>query len=793
MAELCFLAGVRVVDLSTGIAGAYATKLLADAGADVVKVEGPEGDPLRRWTAPGVDAGGADGALFRFLHLGKRSVVGAPGEPEVEALVRGADIVVLSGPPFAYDGERLAGAEPGLVVVSISPWGRGGSWESRPWSELTVQAECGSLAGRGPLDRPPVQAGGRIAEWAAGAYAAPAALAALRRARATGRGAHVDVAMVSVMCMCTNLFADLTYRLIGMVPPMPARWVELPSIEPTADGWVGFNTNAAQQFHDFCLLIERPDFAEDPEMTTFLGRAARAAEWNEAVWAWTRRHTTDEIVERAALLRIPVAPIGNGATLPGHPHLVARDVYVSEPGGTFRHPRPPFLFDGRRLPPPRRMAPLLGEHTGRIEPHQRPAGPGPQGTPAADHLPFAGLKVLDATCWWAGPAATQFLAGLGAEVVHLESIQRPDGMRMAGAAAFIGRDRWWELSQFFLSINVNKAGVTLDLSRPAGRELAERLVAWADVVVENYTPRVFEQFGLTWDAIRQINPGAIFVRMPAFGLDGPWRDRVGFAQTVEQFSGLAWVTGYPDGPPLIPRGPCDPVGGMHAAFAVQLALIERERTGAGMLVEVPLVECALNVAAEQVVVHSAYGTLLERMGNRSWGAAPQGVYACRGEEAWLALSVLTDAQWRGLRAALGDPAWARDPVLDGFPGRWAAHDVLDGHLAAWAATVDLEEAVARLLAHGVPAAAAADPRTIAGHPRLAELGLFEPVAHPVAGEHPVMVVPLRFPGVGRWAREPAPTLGQHNHEVLSRICGLNPDEIAALEADGVIGTRPVGL
>jgi crotonobetainyl-CoA:carnitine CoA-transferase CaiB-like acyl-CoA transferase len=592
------------------------------------------------------------------------------------------------------------------------------------------------------------------------------------------------------MCVCTNLFADLTYRLIGMVPPVPARWVELPSIEPTADGWVGFNTNAAQQFRDFCLLIGRPEFADDPEMSTFLGRAARAAEWNEAVHAWTRRHTTAEIVEQAALLRIPVAPIGNGATLPGHEHLVARGIYVAEPGGEFRHPRPPFLFDGRRLPPPRRLAPRLGEHTGRIEPRDRPS---PVETPApTEPMPFAGLRILDATCWWAGPAATQFFAGLGAEVVHLESIQRPDGMRVAGAAAFVGRDQWWELSQFFLSINVNKLGTTLDLSRPAGRAVAERLVAWADVVVENYTPRVFEQFGLTWDAIRSINPRAVFVRMPAFGLDGPWRDRVGFAQTVEQFSGLAWVTGYPDGPPVIPRGPCDPIGGMHAAFAVQLALLERERTGAGMLVEVPLVECALNVAAEQVVTHSAYGTLLGRTDNRSWGAAPQGVYACRGEEAWLALSVQTDDQWRGLRAALGDPAWAADPALDRFPGRWAAHDEIDRHLAAWAAGLDLDEAVDRLLTHGVPAAAAADPRTISTHPRLAELGLFETVTHPVAGTHPVMGVPVRFPGVDRWVRAPAPTLGEHNASVLGRICGLSPDEIAALEAEGVIGTRPVG-
>ena len=657
------LSDIRVLDFSTGIAGAYTTKLFADAGADVVKVEPPGGDPLRRWSASGAALGDADGPLFRFLNASKRSVVATADDDAVRVLAEGADLVVESnGPgPGAFDVAGWRERDPALVVVSISPRGLTGPWTSRPSTEFILQAECGSIGGRGPLDKPPVQAGGRIAEWAAGVYAGAPALAAIRHARATGQGAHIDVSQLEAMLIATNLFGDLNQSLNGR-PPLagPARWVELPSIEPTADGWVGFNTNAMQMFHDFLALIERPDWLEDSEMLTFPGRMKHLAEWNAAVHAFTTKHTTDEVVELASLMRIPVAQVNSGRTVLEHEQFVARDVFVDGADGDFRQPRPPYLIAGASPAPPR-PAPKLGEHSGRIEARTRPApaatAPAPQPV-----LPFKGLKVLDVTCWWAGPAVTQLFAMLGAEVLHVEAIQRPDGMRLAAAGTFLDRDRWWEHSFFFLSINENKRDLTLDLNRPEGIALLERLIAGSDIVAENYTPRVVENFGLGWERVHELNPQAIMLRMPAFGLTGPWRDRVGFAQTMEQISGLAYVTGYPDGPPIIPRGPCDPLGGMHGAFALMVALAEREATGEGLLVEAPLVESALQLAAEQVVEYTATGTVLERSGNHSPGVAPQGVYACEGAEQWLALSIETDAQWTALGRRARPPRMGARPV-----------------------------------------------------------------------------------------------------------------------------------
>jgi crotonobetainyl-CoA:carnitine CoA-transferase CaiB-like acyl-CoA transferase len=786
------LSDIRVVDFSTGISGAYATKLFADAGADVVKVEPPDGDPLRRWSASGADLGGADGPLFRFLNSSKRSIVGSADDPDVRALAEGADLVVESnGPgPGAFDVAGWRARDPQLVVVSISPRGLTGPWVDRPSTEFTLQAECGSIGGRGPLGKPPVQAGGKIAEWAAGVYAGPPALAAIRHARATGQGAHIDVSQLEAMLIATNLFGDLNQSLNGR-PPLsgPSRWIELPSIEPTRDGWVGFNTNAMQMFHDFLVLIERPDWLEDPEMSTFPGRMKRLAEWNAAVHAWTEKRTTDEVVEAASLMRIPVAQVNSGKSVLEHEQFVARGVFVDGADGGFRQPRPPYLIEGSPHDAPR-PAPKLGEHTGRIEARDRPAPVAPATAPQPV-LPFKGLKILDLTCWWAGPAVTQLFAMLGAEVLHVEAVQRPDGMRLAAAGTFLDRDRWWEYSFFFLSINENKRDLTIDLNRPEGIKLVEQLVRESDIVAENYTPRVVENFGLGWDRVQRLNPQAVMLRMPAFGLTGPWRDRVGFAQTMEQISGLAYITGYQDGPPIIPRGPCDPLGGMHGAFALMVALAERDARGEGVLVEAPLVESALQLSAEQVVEYTATGTLLERSGNHSPGVAPQGVYACAGAEQWLALSIATDEQWAALVDALDRPGWATDPALATAAGRVAAQERLDAELAAWAAPRDLASTVEALLGRGVPAAAVADPRSISTNPQVAARGLYEQSTHPVVGTHPISTMPFKWSGIDRWIHTPAPTLGQHNAEVLREL-GLSDDEIAKAEADALIGDRLPG-
>jgi crotonobetainyl-CoA:carnitine CoA-transferase CaiB-like acyl-CoA transferase len=399
------------------------------------------------------------------------------------------------------------------------------------------------------------------------------------------------------------------------------------------------------------------------------------------------------------------------------------------------------------------------------------------------------------TTFWAGPSCTHALAMLGAELIHLESTPRPDGTRLiAGIPATV--DRWWERSPIFSALNTNKKSVTLDFQTERGRELLRKLIPTCDVIVENFTPRVIDQLGLDFETVRSLRDDIVMVRMPGFGLDGPWKEHPAFAYIIEDATGLSWLTGYPDRNPFEPYSVGDPNAGVHALSALMLALEHRRQTGRGVLVEAAMVDAALNIAAEQVIEHSAYGALLQRNGNRGPAAAPQNIYQCEGidefgrADCWVAIAVTDDQQWAALCEALGRPAWAVDPRLADAEGRRAQHDLIDERLTEWCAPRTGDEIVELLWPAGVPVAKVMQPHRQTELAQLRERGFFEYVGHPVNIAAPHSTLPVRLAtGPSTFHRAPAPLLGEHNREVLGAL-GLTDDELAALEADGVIGTAP---
>jgi len=781
---------LRVIDASGGIAGSYCSKLFADAGADVILLEPAAGHPLRGWSASGAELGGEDAALFRYLNASKRS---ATDGADTGGLIAGADLLIEDSDARASERRALRERHPGLVILTITPFGISGPLAGRPATDFTIQAESGSIGARGRPGKEPYQAAGGISGWTGGSFAAAAALAAVRRARATGCGEHIDFSLHEVTALVTNCYLDLMWGILGRPPVVGSLPnLETPSIERTRDGFVGFTTYTAQQMSDFLLMIGRDDLRTSGEFDQFAQRLGRLDEWEKIVHAYTKSHTTDEIVASAQLLRIPVAPIGNGRTVLEHEQLVARGVFVQDPSGGFSRPLPPYRIDGQRPAPPRR-APRPGEHDGRIEPRE-PADRhrlGADGS-GASKLPLADVKIIDATTWWAGPIATQMLSMLGADVIHVESIQRVDGARSVGGTFAARHDAWWECSFIFLSANANKRGITLDLSQPKGLEIFAELIGAADALVENFSPRVMEGFGISWEQVQQWNPRCHYVRMPAFGLDGPWRENVGFAATMEQMAGLSWLTGHVDDQPRIQRGPCDPLAGMHAAFALLVAMAEREHSGRGHFVECAMLEAALNVTAEQVIEYTAYGQLMERQGNRSPDAAPQGLFACRGHCAespqWLALSVVSASQWRALVEWLGGPDWAA-AIGSTLRERRDHQHAIEPRLRGVFGERDRERCLADLLAAGVPAAPVVDPRALASHPQFVARGFLEELEHPIVGRQATMSAPFRFASVEHWLERAAPTLGQHNVEILSGL-GYSPIEIEQLAAEKVIGDWP---
>ena len=483
---------------------------------------------------------------------------------------------------------------------------------------------------------------------------------------------------------------------------------------------------------------------------------------------------------------MPVAPVNSGADVTSFSHLVERGVFVEDPTGEFRMPRRPWIIGGEP-PPPARPSPVLDQHKGDVAPHvrQRPAtDPG-----AVIQLPLEGIRVLDLTNWWAGPFGTGVLAALGAEVIHIESPTRIDGMRTTGGRITTEGD-WWELSSHFLSVNANKLGVALDLRTTQGQSLLGQLIDCSDLLVENFTPRVLEKFGVTWEEVHERNPACSLIRMPAFGLSGPWRDHTGFAQTMEQVSGLAWLTGHRNDQPRVQGGPSDPNAGLHGAFAALVALATRDVAGRGVLIEVPMVESALNAAAELVIEHTANCATLERMGNRAPSVAPQGLYRCLGSDSWLAISVESDDQWQRLYRVLGEPAWAGIPRLETLEGRLREHDSLDRYLSEWAATKDGRATAEVLLAAGVPAASARDPRALYDHPQFVYRKFHETFEHTTVGARLAPTLPFRFKSVTGWIRCPAPRFGEHNRAVLRDLLDLPETTIEDFETLGVIADRP---
>jgi crotonobetainyl-CoA:carnitine CoA-transferase CaiB-like acyl-CoA transferase len=788
------LDGLRVVEVSEGIAGLYAAKLLGDHGAEVVKVERPGGDPLRTWSAATPDdPTPTTSALFHLLAGGRRSIT-ATDPDRVARVLAWADIVLVGdgGAALVDDATLAAHRRPDACVVRISPYGGDGPLAGHAADELLLQAWSGLMSGCGTTTTPPLQMGVGHGRWATGAIAGLAALAAHADAQRTGQGVDFEVTALEVMAVCLNNYPALYRQFTGNVSYM-SRSGDWPQVVRCKDGWIGLCIFTAQQWADFAAMIGRPELGDDVRLNSMGGRARNRELAEAVIRPWLDEHTPAEIHELGGLFRVPVAFVGNGRDVLSMEHFVAREVFVDHPAG-FRQPRSPFRM-GATSVRGSRLAPEVGADDAAPDlamPVPATAGAtgatvsvSAGGAAGSGRRPLDGVTVVDLTAFWAGPAATHLLATLGADVVKIEAPKRPDGMRFATVRGADDPD-WMEYGPTFHGTNPAKRSVTIDFSVPEGREVLLRLVERADVVVENFTPRVMVNAGLGYEDLRARRPDVVMLRMPAFGLDGPWRDHSGFAQTMEQTTGIAWLTGTPEVDPLV-RSTIDPIAGIHGAFAVIAALEHRRRTGEGQLIEMPMSDVALNVAAEPIVTWSAYGHLLERQGNRGAGGAPQGAYRCAGDDEWVAISVRTDDEWHALVGALGAPAWTADPELATRAGRRAHHDDIDAHLTDWTAALDPAAAVAMLDAAGVPAAVVWPQMRQDELPQLAERGFTQWLDHPLAGPVGHPGTGLRSPQLDLSYRAPAPMVGQHTVEVLTELLGLGADELDALTECGAIG------
>ncbi|BCQ08023.1 CoA transferase [Mycobacterium heckeshornense] len=788
------LAGIRVVEFGTEITAPYCTKLLRDLGAEVYKVESPAGDPLRRWGpfpygVPDPDRCG----LYEYLNAGKRGVTldftRQSHAMKARELIAEADILVENLPSGMVDrwgmnNDSLLRMNPRLVVVRISDFGREGPLHDRQTTSLTLQAASGWVNTR-EFGRPPVQAGARIPEYVAGGYAALGALTALRIARGVASQlVEVDVSTFESLLSALPYPMLMAERLKRLGLPTNTRAAPMLGIMRAADGWVGINCLTGQHWLDVCAMVGLPEFGE--HQLAIMSGGPERDEFFAKVQPWLDEQTVAEIVELSQAMRIPAAPVTDGASILSCPQYSERGFFIYGGSESWRFCRPGAPFRLSKTPPAAPgCAPRLGDMTAddtSVVKHAKSVDPS-----INTALPFAGLKILDLSTFWAGAYLTCYLGALGADVIKVESIQRPDGHRFSGALLREGDD-WYERGPLWQGTNLNKRDLTLDLNSTRGREIAMRLAANADVVVENFSPRVIENFGLDYDSVAAVNPDIIMVRMPGFGLHGPWRDYVGWALNIEQLSGMAAVTGYPDGPPCSLQGPADPIAGVHAGIALLAALNHRDRSGEGQLIEVAQIEVGAAVTAEPIIEYSLTGVVSPREGNRHRSYA-QGVYPTRVADEWVALSVRDDTDWAALVEAMGAPQLGADERFASARRRRDNHDEFDEVVSRWTRTLSADEVVEAATAGGVPAERVLTPDRMYESAQLEARGYYESIDHPITGTHRYPGWPFRItPGPPRHHRLPPPTLGQHNAEILKGL-GVTDEALVELENQRVIGQR----
>ncbi len=793
------LSELRVVEIGSGDALGYCGKLFSDFGADVIKIEPPGGDPARK-LAPTVDAGDGrrESAVFAWLNTNKRSVTaGLNHSADVEKirkLLASADLLLDARHPSDIGASQLSHdslqqSEPGLAITAFSWFGEHGPYRDYAATDSVCRSLAGLVKLVGPIEGPPVlPRDGQVGVVAGLTAFIPslASLYGLQGARRFAVSAHEAMLQISEFDTGLALEAGFTRPRIGI--NRFGRGFPVGNFA-TKDGWLGVTVVTPAQWVAFCEMIGLPELGPDPRYSATADRYLHAEELKRIIEPVLMHRTASEWFEQGIELRLPLAIV------PDMRELLAQQVHRDR--GAFAPVKiGEASFDAPVLPqhltrsPPKAngRAPFAGgSNSEALPPHQRRAT---RAAGAQDPLPLRGLRIIDLTMGWAGPTATRQMGDLGADIIKVESCQYPDWFRGTDPRGPYHPERTYEKTYWFQMNNRNKRGITLDLTSGIGLSLLKRLLADADAVIDNYAADVLPRLGLDAAAMLKINPRLVVVTMPAFGMRGAWSGVRAYGSTLEQASGLPSVTGREGDPPTMLHAALgDPVGGLNAAAALMLGFMHQKKSGEGQHIDLSQVECMLPMLAPSIIEQSATGATGPRIGNRHPVYVPNGCFPCIGEDQWITLAVRSDEEWRSLCDIMHRPDLAADPALATAEGRRAEEDRIELAIRHWTATVRPDLAMVTLQAAKIPAGVARLPMDLPGDPHLMKVGHWQPVDRPFMGPHLLPSVAYREGDAELpYAIERlAPTLGQHNEEVLGGVLGLSDREIANLRDAGIIG------
>jgi crotonobetainyl-CoA:carnitine CoA-transferase CaiB-like acyl-CoA transferase len=803
------LSGLRVIDLTTEM-GVLAPRLFAGMGAEVIRIEPPGGDPLRRIGASAEIDGAVQGVWWAQQMRGRSSVEVAlgtlGGNARFRELVASADFVIESRhaelDEFGLDYEDLAAENQHVVWVSITPFGRTGPRAHWKATDLIAMAAGGLLYLCGDRDRPPVRVTAEQGYAQAGVHAAEAAMLAHHARNRFGTGQLVDVSMQEAVSNALGN-ARLYYVVDGIINERVGGGRSFGStgmrlIYPSADGHIAFWRDAgtytllAQWIADEGLVdtIDPKEWRMMPLVGPSAPGLEKMREFDAAILPLFAMHPTDHLYEEGQRRGLMICPVATVAGILGSPQLRARQFFVPTspgsiaqvPGAPFKMSATPWVDGPPAPPPPGPLSPVRWRRGVEDGPVERGApGPGE----GDSRQVFAGLRVADFSWVGVGPKATELLAMMGADVIRVESSHKPDTFRSSGPwqPGTTGLDR----SAYYANFNRDKGSVALNLRHPRAGEVARRLIAVSDVMTESFTPGFLAEVGLDWPHVRKTRPDIIMMSMSMEGQDGPHASFKGFGLTLQATAGITGLTGWPDRPPVGTGVAYTDWFATHiASFALSAALEHRRRTGEGQYIDLSQLEATVYALDAAILEFSATGRAAGRAGNRHARMAPHGVYPVAGTDRWIAIAVEDDEQWLKFCRVLRAVDWAGDERFATIAGRIAGAKGLDGLIAAGTLGWDGETLAAALQEAGIPAHIVSTTADLEADPQLAHREHGWRTPHPLLGPIPLDAPAFRLRGTPLYPLRPSPMLGEDNERVYREVLGYSEEEFIELMAAGVV-------
>ena len=825
------LSGLKVIDLTRYIAGPYCTKLLADYGADVMKVERPgTGDGARRLGPfPGDLPDAEKSLLFLHLNANKRGVTldleSREGTELFKEMVRGADVLVESFMPKVMPGlglsyETLKGVNPALVMVSVSDFGQTGPYRDYRGSELVDHALGGALFSNGIDERYPIKLGGHVTQYYAGVHAAAATVVALVGRQGHGGGDHVDISIMETQAGSPDRRGPMLIGYQFTKTINQRRILVSASIRPCKDGYVNISTGGSRM-GTLAAMMEMPELAEDPRFTdpVQFANPENVDMLNTILLGWLLDRTKSEVLDAAQKAHVLAGTINTTEDILADRHFKARGFWEE-----IDHPSAGRLtYSGRPFATPgvahvkRRPAPLLGQHNKEVLTPLRTVEkkPGTNSGRSADatgartpyRRPLEGVRIIDMTLVLAGTGGAMWLADWGAEVIRVEprNIFQPltRGIYAHPSKASLEASKnwvnaypdWtpgehpWNRFPLFHSHGRNKLSMTLNLGKPEALEVFMRLVNVSDVVMENNVPETIEKLGVSYEELRKVRPDIIMVRMPAYGLSGPYSHYRSLGQHLEGAAGHTFMRGYADLDPSMNHDVFlgDATASANGALAVALALQQRRRTGKGQLVEMAQTEALIPYFGDALLDFQANGRIAQAQGNDLYDMAPHNVYPCKGEERWVAIAVANDQEWQAMVEVMGDPAWAFETRFGDQPKRYEHRRELDELVGMWTGQQDNRWVMGRLQQAGIPAGVVNDDRDAYEDPQLGARGFFQELTHAETGTNLYPGIIWKMANTPNEIRRPPPLLGEHNDHVYRDLLQLTDEEYSVMEENGHIG------